>query len=342
MNRHGFRVDKFYDGRHIEVSGDDTDIGTTIDGYLERAADTKIELLFVFLATNDAAIYGQLKVGSDLRYGVHTVCMLPKKKKEFLPAQFMDSEDYLANILLKVNLKLGGINHVLPNDSGVLQNALYCGIDVTHPSPQSQDSAPSIAGVVANTRSDCAHWPGSLRINDSGKKEVKVQEMVDLLEPMIEERLKVWQNHNNGGLPDKIFVYRDGVSEGQYDTVLNEELPKIESACRRLYGTRVPPISIIIAGKRHHTRFYPVDEEDLAKCDVNAKNPRNGTCVDPCVTMEQGYDFFPQAHKALQGTARPAHYVVIHDENGLSADKMQNLVSFRLHFLASSPFLLQK
>ena len=36
--------------------------------------------------------------------------------------------------------------------------------------------------------------------------------------------------------------------------------------------------------------------------------------------METGWDFFLQAHKCLQGTAKPAHYIVLRNE----FDKEQN------------------
>lgn len=36
-------------------------------------------------------------------------------------------------------------------------------------------------------------------------------------------------------------------------------------------------------------------------------------------------DFFLQAHTALQGTARPSHYVVILDEMKLGAEELQTI-----------------
>ena len=63
-----------------------------------------------------------------------------------------------------------------------------------------------------------------------------------------------------------------------------------------------PSINIVVVGKRHHTRFYPT-EENYADMKSRVKgNPPNGTVVDRGVTMEKGHDFFLQAHVALQGT----------------------------------------
>lgn len=37
------------------------------------------------------------------------------------------------------------------------------------------------------------------------------------------------------------------------------------------------------------------------------------------------FDFFLQAHYGLQGTVRPTHYYVVHDEIGFDADRLQAL-----------------
>ena len=45
------------------------------------------------------------------------------------------------------------------------------------------------------------------------------------------------------------------------------------------------------------------------------------------LTNEQSteFDFFLQAHYCLQGTVRPTHYYVVHDEIGFGADRLQAL-----------------
>lgn len=45
-----------------------------------------------------------------------------------------------------------------------------------------------------------------------------------------------------------------------------------------------------------------------------SSNLKSGTVVDRGVTEEGMWDFFLQAHNVLQGTGRPAHYVVVLDE----------------------------
>lgn len=199
---------------------------------------------------------------------------------------------------------------------------MVIGIDVTHPSHTKLSGAKSVAGVVANTKSmDFAQWPCSLRTQTSR------QEIVEDLQEMVEERLTVWMANSKTALPKRILVYRDGVAEGQYKEVLNKELPRIRNACAKKSKMAKPiPIMFVIVAKRHHTRFYPMNNEG----SDDKGNPRPGTVVDRGITMERGWDFFLQAHACLQGTAKPAHYVVLHSDIGkgiINAGGLETIVS---------------
>jgi eukaryotic translation initiation factor 2C len=185
---------------------------------------------------------------------------------------------------------------------------MVVGIDVTHPSPGSSSNAPSVAGIVASVDQWLGQWPADLKIQ-AGR-----QEMVTDLGPLLKSRLALWLKHNKT-YPDNILIYRDGVSEGQYNLVLHQELPAMRKACEEVYpGTTTklgkPCLTIVIVGKRHNTRFYPTTKESADR----SSNPQNGTVVDRGVTEARNWDFFLQAHAALQGTARPAHYYVVYDE----------------------------
>ena len=169
---------------------------------------------------------------------------------------------------------------------------------------------------------DFAQFPASLR-PQTGRQEI-VQEIGE----MMHERLKLWEKTNKQ-LPSRIILYRDGVSESQYQEVIAEEFKNIKLAYRMLYTDKQwPQTAIIVVGKRHHTRFIPT-ESTPAKCKTANGNPKNGTVVDRGITMDRGWDFFLQAHDSLQGTARPAHYVVLLNEFGddMDANKLEKLVS---------------
>ncbi|KAL5116399.1 hypothetical protein ACEQ8H_005747 [Pleosporales sp. CAS-2024a] len=282
---------------------------------LRQKVTAKPNFLFVILPSDNAVIYDSLKYVCDCQLGIPNICNIGSKfSKEKGQLQ------YFANVAMKFNQKLGGVNHTveLSKMAPLDAQTILIGIDVTHPSPGSSETAPSIAGVVASVDSLFSQYPASMRAQ-KGR-----QEMVEDLDEMIVERLKLWQERNQNRLPKKVIVYRDGVSEGQYPVVMETEFPGFKKAFDRLYGaeSKHPKISLVLVGKRHHTRFYPTREEDT---DGKTGNPQPGTVVDRGVTGEKLFDFFLLAHQGLQGTSKPAHYVVLKDENKLGADQLQSL-----------------
>jgi eukaryotic translation initiation factor 2C len=318
------QIDQFQDSlRKVGVTADRCMGGQTIvanpmdPASTERQIDNAIQgfrknppklILAVLPANDNTAIYNRVKRACDIREGFLNVCVIDEK--------FAGSKiQYHANVALKFNLKLGGRNHRLDAPQmGLIKDkkTMVVGIDVTHPSPGSSSKAPSVAGIVASVDETLGQWPADIRIQESRK------EMVAPLESMFESRLRLWQKHNNKALPDNILIYRDGVSEGQYSEVLAHELPLIRAACRKTYSAPatkagLPKLAIIIVGKRHHTRFYVPDSQAATAADRNG-NPRSGTVVERGVTEARHWDFFLQAHAALQGTARPAHYFVLYDD----------------------------
>ena len=292
-------------GRTIRVNTpDDAQIETA----LKIAAGDPRQTRFVLIIIPEklSLLYNRIKHIGDIKVGVHTVCVVGSRFGKENPM-------YFANVAHKFNLKLGGINQLVDNDKlGIIyeDKTMVVGLDVTHPSPGSASNAPSIAGMVASVDKWLGQWPADLRIQEPRK------EMISELDSMLKTRLRLWKTlgeHN--ALPENILVYRDGVSEGQYATVIKDELPLLRKACAEMYPPSdtkegLPNITIVIVGKRHHTRFYPTTLNDADR----SSNPKNGTVVDRGVTEARNWDFFLQSHTALQGTARPAHYYIVHDE----------------------------
>lgn len=239
----GYRID-------IPDSSDLAGIDDRLFKGLKVAQEPRIDFVLVLLPKKDTYLYGRIKFLADTKLGLHTVCTVPDKfiKGKRLKEggkQLMDPM-YVANVAMKVNLKLDGQNHALPaKNLTPLSTAttMIVGIDVNHPSHTVLQNPQSIAGVVANTGpSNLSQWPCSLRTQAGGT------EMVEDLEEMISEHLDNWVNANKD-YPKRLLVYRDGVSESQYAQIRNIELPKIRQACRS--KGRSPQITIIVAAKRY-------------------------------------------------------------------------------------------
>lgn len=132
----------------------------------------KPNVILVILSNSDKHIYSGIKHLCDVYLDVPTVCCQSAKiRKEKGQIQ------YFANVALKMNMKMGGVNHGLDQQSmGTLKQAptMLVGMDVTHPGPSTVKGTPSIAAVVASCDSHFAQYPASLRIQES-KKEVSVE-----------------------------------------------------------------------------------------------------------------------------------------------------------------------
>ena len=73
--------------------------------------------------------------------------------------------------------------------------------------------------------------------------------------------LKKFFESNKGRKPEKLVMFRDGVSEGQFLKVLANELVAMKEACRELEEGYEPSITYLVVQKRHHTRFFPADDD---------------------------------------------------------------------------------
>ncbi|GLB33868.1 putative argonaute family protein [Lyophyllum shimeji] len=286
-------------------------------------------LLVVVIPEGGNDIYTAVKHFGDITMGVATQCLKSSKC-------FRAKAQYYANVSLKINVKLGGINTVPePSSVSVLTDpsnpTIVIGADVIHPAPGS-DGRPSFTALVANVDSDTAKYIACCRVQTSR------QEMIEDLEEMsnhvltkyVGYRTAVEKKAGAAAAPKRIIFYRDGVSEGQFKQVLEQELPALKRACETQKIN--PKITIIVVGKRHHVRFFPQSERDGDR----SGNCPAGTVVDRDVSHPTEFDFYLQSHGGLLGTSRPAHYSVLYDENNFSADSLQSLSFALCHVYARS------
>lgn len=260
---------------------------------------SKLQLLVVILPNGADRIFEYVKWLGDVKYGLPTHCVMASKLGK-------SDITYAANNAMKVNLKFGGVCQTLAQPHPLIKagSTMIVGLDVTHPSPTDPPGFPSLAAIVASTDGRLGQWPGEIRIQE------KKNEQVLYLKEMMVGRLQRWQDSNKGVLPSDIIIFRDGVSEGQFEMVLHKELQSVRDAVQAIYkGTR-PRITVLVVGKRHNVRFYPTTKDDM----TDKQNCWAGTIVDRAITRPVYWDWYLQSQAPLQGSARPAHYIVIHDE----------------------------
>lgn len=261
-----------------------------------------------------AGLYGEIKRASDSFFGIVSQCMLSKHIMKCQP-------QYIANIMLKVNVKLGGRNSILKGELPKVADAptIIFGADVTHPMTM-DNTRPSLAALSASMDRYCSTHFGVVR------KQGHRKEMIEDLEGMAIELLKLFYGET-GMKPQRVVFYRDGVSEGQFQQVMDYEVQALCRAFERLEAGYRPRITFVVVQKRHHTRFFPMDRRDGDR----SGNVKAGTVIETSICHPVEFDFYLMSHGGIQGTSRPAHYHVLLDENQFTSDELQTLTFYLSH-----------
>uniref|UniRef100_A0A8H8CLR0 Argonaute-like protein n=1 Tax=Psilocybe cubensis TaxID=181762 RepID=A0A8H8CLR0_PSICU len=256
-------------------------------------------LLVVILPEGANDMYTEVKYFGDVEMGCATQCLKSLKCTRAKP-------QYFANVCLKINVKLGGINTIPdPSSVSVLTDphmpTIVMGADVIHPSPGSV-GRPSFTSLVGNVDSDTAKYVADSRVQTS--RQEMIADLCEMSKHVLgfytRYRASVEKKLGTTCNPKRIIFYRDGVSEGQFKQVLDIELPQLKAACAEMKIDA--KITIIVVGKRHHVRFFPIDGGD------RTGNCLAGTVVDREIAHPTEFDFYLQSHGGLLGTSRPAHY----------------------------------
>ncbi|XP_055995374.1 protein argonaute-2-like isoform X7 [Ostrea edulis] len=266
--------------------------------------------LIVVVLPGKTPVYAEVKRVGDILFGLATQCVQAKNVNKTTPQT-------LSNLCLKINVKLGGINNILlpsirPNI--FREPVIFLGADVTHP-PAGDASKPSIAAVVGSMDGHPSRYSSTVRVQQHR------QEIIQELSSMVRELLIHFYKATRFK-PTRIIFYRDGVSEGQFQQVLQHELRAVREACMKLELGYQPGITFIVVQKRHHTRLFCADRKDQIG---RSGNIPAGTTVDVGITHPTEFDFYLCSHAGIQGTSRPSHYHVLWDDNRFNADELQTL-----------------
>ncbi|KAK0229201.1 argonaute-like protein [Armillaria nabsnona] len=286
------------------------------------------ELIVTILPDHgNSGMYNEIKHFGKFKAGVATQCL---KVGKCINARMQ----YWANVALKINPKLGGTNVIPASESSKAlsdpQNTtIVMGADVMHPSPG--NVAPSYAALVSSIDKLGAKYIAKSSMQTSRQEMISnLRDMAkEGIEAYIKDRSNVEKTTTASVKPKRLIFFRDGVSEGEFEQVLEKELPLLKAACEDA-GIN-PKITFITVIKRHHIRLFSDDPKDI---DRNSKNLIAGTVVDRDITSPVLFDWYLQSHCGLKGTSRSAHYTVLHDESNFNPDALQSLAFLLCHTFA--------
>jgi len=214
----------------------------------------------------------------------------------------------VTKVAIQMNCKLGG--EVMMTNIPI-KNIMICGIDTYH---DSQKKKSSVCAFIATSNQNKTKFYSRASIQETH------QELSSNLTLTFKAACEHYKKIN-GVFPEKIIIYRDGVSDGQLALVKDSEIPQIEKAFTALDASYKPTMAVIIVKKRGNARFF-TGRPTLG-------NPPCGTVIDSVVTRKEWFDFYLISQHVTQGTVNPTHYNIIHDTIGLKADHYQRL-SYKL------------
>ena len=248
-------------------------------------------ILVVVPAKNNKDMYAEVKRVGDNVLGIPTQGVKIKQVEEARP-------QVCANLSMKINAKLGGVNHVIdPKVKSLVfkEPVIIFGADVTHPSP-TENGIPSVAAVVASMDAHAAKYSARVR-PQKHERSGGAQEIITDLAALVKELLWDFYNATSGRKPTRIIFFRDGVSEGQFDQVLVHEVRAVQEACTMLNKEYRPWITFVVVQKRHHARFFCEDRTDASGKEQNVPP---GTVVDKGITHPYEFDFYLTSHFGIK------------------------------------------
>ncbi|BCR96143.1 putative eukaryotic translation initiation factor eIF-2C4 [Aspergillus luchuensis] len=295
------------------------DIGEAIKKLYEGAGKANQEdpqLLLVIVPDKNSFTYTRIKKSCDCRWGVPSQVLQAGHVNRGNP-------QYVSNVLMKVNAKLGGVTSraVSKVQGATLRpGSMIIGADVTHP-PMGVWS-PSMAAVSVSKDPYGSSYFGACEANMDRIEIISRTSMEFMLAPLVREWITTI---GQGRAPKYVYYFRDGVSSGQFEHVLNQEVINIKSVITQHNMNQWDgKITVVVANKRHHLRAFP-KSGDRNAADKNG-NPLPGILIEKDVTSPHDWDFLLYSHIALQGTSRPVHYHVILDQIEHKPHELQNMI----------------
>ena len=278
-------------------------------------------------AINARELYPAIKRWSHVKESIPTQCVQAFKAT----VKMSTSAPYAAGLLLKINLKLGGVNVICKPGGekpalGLLaeEPTLVLGFDVNHPQPGS--TKPSYSALVALLDDQCSA-PYTV---------VGVQRSRDEIAGFVDKvRRCLRAYHERHKFPPKrILFYRDGVAHNQFAAVKEREIAEIFEACAAEGGADyVPKLTFLVVQQRTRARF----------ATVNGKQQLSpGTIIHSDVVGADGNDWYMVSQKGLKGTARPTHYHILHNDVGTSPEELQRLTFELCHLYARATKIVSR
>merc|ERR1719474_1011244 len=177
----------------------------TIEDFLVRirhnfeSSGLRLDCVLIVFAFKAGGLYDKIKHHGDMKLGITTQCCL--RSNLFKGGSL--NKQVIANVCMKINSKLGGINHVLAKSCRpklLRRPVMIMGADVSHPAPETRGIKPSIAAIVGSVEPKAAVYEVQVRIQDMGL--VSNEEVIEDMKNVTKILLRRFYDRNGGRKPE--------------------------------------------------------------------------------------------------------------------------------------------
>lgn len=180
-------VNREYKVHEVDLHANDN-LEESFNRFMQAAKDNKASIV-IFVKSNktDTDSFDEFKRAADQRFGIQSLCMTDASAfmsaKNHLKAKAEGRGDgkpwlgHMANLAMKIDLKLGNTNHTILDDSKTLRKRSYderghldtiiLGADATHVQKESAEGTPSLAAIVGSVDDKLGKFLGSVRAQDT-------------------------------------------------------------------------------------------------------------------------------------------------------------------------------
>merc|ERR1719216_103538 len=191
-----------------------------------------------------------------------------------------------------------------------MKNTMVVGYDSYHDSSQ---KGLAVGAVVATMNSDLTRFSSSTTLHRNN------DELISQMQACFTNAIVRYKKYNSQVSPQRIFIYRDGLGEGQIDYALNTEITALQEVMK-LQGLENVQFAYIIVSKRINARFFQMT-------GTKPMNPPSGSVLDDVVTLPERHDFYLVSQSVRQGTVNPTSYNIIINTSPHSVAYLQALSS---------------
>lgn len=242
------------------------DFGASYVKAIEAAINKNLQLVMCIMPGLSAEKYTSIKKRCYIDRGVPSQVMLgktitPKPGKGLGSLMTVGTK-----VAIQINAKLGGAPWMVNvPDRGIM----VVGFDVCH---DTNDKSKSFGALVATM--DMKVKPKYFSAVSAHKNG---EELCNAFALNMSKAVQQYALEHKY-LPKRIFIYRDGVGEGQTDYVREHEIEAIRSQLNNLYKNAEYKLLFVVVSKRINARFFR-----------NGENPGPGTIVDDVVTLPERF-----------------------------------------------------